>query len=184
MKEIYLDIKGYEGTYTVSNLGQIKNVKTNRILKQRKNKYGYMQIGLYKDGKAKTYLVHRLVLETFKTNVDNKPQINHINEIKTDNRLVNLEYMTAKENSNHGSRTARSTETRRNNGYFDKLVKNNNLNSPKKVFCITTGKVYESAHEAARDLNLNNSTITQCCKGKRPQHKGYKFEYYNGKGDE
>lgn len=178
MYEIFMDIKGYEGQYQVSNLGNIRNSK-GKILKDRFDKDGYKKVTLCKDGNKKTYRVHRLVLETFKANPDNKPQINHRNEDKTDNRLNNLEWSTPKENSNYGTRTARSVETKRKNGYYNELAKTNKLNAPKKVLCITTGKVYESAHEAARDLNLNNSTITQCCKGKRPQHKGYQFKYYD-----
>ena len=182
MKEIFMDIKGYEGSYQVSNLGNIRNNK-GRIMKQRKDRYGYMRISFRKDGNLKTYYVHRLVLQAFKANPDNKPHVNHLDENKENNNLNNLAWSTAAENNSWGTKNSRANETKRKNGVFDKLAKNNNLNPPKKVLCITTGKVYESAHDAARDLNLNNSAITQCCKGKYKRTKGYQFKYYDEEVD-
>ena len=161
MYEIFMPIKDYEDTYAVSNLGRVKNIKTGKILKQWKKDTGYMCIGLTKNGKTKTYLVHRLVLETFKANPNNKPQVNHINEDKTDNRLNNLEWATPAENANHGTRNKRMA---------DKLSIS--------VYCITNNTVYPSAHEAARQLNLHSGSITKCCNGKRKSTGGYQFKYY------
>ena len=161
MYEIFMPIKDYEDTYAVSNLGRVKNIKTGKILKQWKKDTGYMCIGLTKNGKTKTYLVHRLVLETFKANPNNKPQVNHINEDKTDNRLNNLEWATPAENANHGTRNKRMA---------DKLSIS--------VYCITNNTVYPSAHEASRQLNLHSGSITKCCKGKRESTGGYQFKYY------
>ena len=179
MYEVFMPIENYEDTYAVSNLGRVKNIKTGRILKQSKDGYDYMKVDLYKDGERKTRHVHRLVLETFKANPDNKPHVNHLDENKENNNLNNLAWSTVAENNSWGTKNSRANETKRKNGVFDKLAKNNNLNPPKKVLCITICKVYESAHEAARDLNLNNSAITQCCKGKYNRTKGYQFKYYD-----
>ena len=117
-KEIWKDIKGYEGYYQVSNLGNVrsldrvgrtgKNLK-GRVLKQKTTK-GYNMVGLYKDGKQKHKTVSRLVAKAFVNNPDKKPEVNHIDENKQNNKADNLEWVTAKENSNHGTRPKRIGE--------------------------------------------------------------------------
>ena len=100
--EIWKDIKDYEGLYQVSNLGRIKSLKfgKERILKGTKNFHGYSLVALYKDGKTKTITVHQLVSMAF---LNHKPcgyklVVDHINTIKTDNRLENLQVITNREN--------------------------------------------------------------------------------------
>lgn len=83
--------------YEVSDLGEVRNIKTGRILKQ-KLRNGYLAVNLSNEGKVKTYNVHRLVAEAFLDNPDNKEQVNHKDEIKTNPALSNLEYVTAQEN--------------------------------------------------------------------------------------
>ena len=170
MYEIFMPIKDYEDTYAVSNLGRIKNIKTGRILKQRKDKLGYMKITLTKNRQYKTYLVHRLVLSSFKANPENKPCVNHLDENPSNNNLNNLSWCTYKENNNYGSHNERMASTHKANCTYDKLSK--------PVYCITNNTVYASAHEAARKLNLDNASITKCCQGKFKQTKGYQFKYY------
>lgn len=121
MKEIWKDIKGYEGLYQVSNLGNIKSLekecnasnqfgckfkvkKKEKILKQHINKFGYKRVTLYKDLKSKNYQVHRLVAEAFITNIDNLSQINHKDENKTNNNVDNLEWCSCSYNINYGKR--------------------------------------------------------------------------------
>ena len=133
--ETWKDIQGYEGLYQVSNLGRIrsldrivnakngsKQTKKSRILVQEITIHGYCRVRLFDcDGKAKHYAVHRLVLSAF--NGDSDLPVNHINEIKTDNRLVNLEYCTAKENCNHGTRNKRISEAREGHAVSDETRK-------------------------------------------------------------
>jgi hypothetical protein len=93
--EEWLPIVTFE-RYEISNLGNIR--RGSRMLKPGLDTYGYNQINLYKDGKRFTKKIYRLVLETFNPNVCNKPQIDHINRIRSDDRLENLRWVTASEN--------------------------------------------------------------------------------------
>lgn len=101
--EKWLDIVGYEGEYRVSSLGRILSIKNNKIMKLQRKSNGYLTIKLTKNGISKYYLVHRLVAQNFLENTDKKPQVNHKNRIKDDNRLSNLEWVTESENSKHFS---------------------------------------------------------------------------------
>lgn len=118
-KEIWKEIEEFGGNYSVSSEGRVrsngllkgKNSKV-RILKTEMSKKGYLRVGLVKDGKQKHYLVHRLVAIAFLDNPNNLPDVNHKNECKTDNRLINLEWMSRRDNMNYGDRTKKSSTTR------------------------------------------------------------------------
>ena len=110
MEEEWKDIEGYENKYQVSNLGRVKRIlyknqystkPKENILAKRCDGKGYAQVILYKNGKGKSIKVHRLVGKAFIPNTENKPQINHINGIKDDNRVENLEWCTNRENQIH-----------------------------------------------------------------------------------
>lgn len=111
--ENWKDIEGYEGYYQVSDLGRVKSVErlvnhsvghlrivTEKILKEAVNVKGYHIVAFQKNG-LKTFIVHRLVAIAFIPNTENKTQVNHINGVKDDNRVENLEWVTAKENVIH-----------------------------------------------------------------------------------
>ena len=103
------DIPGYEGLYQVSNLGEIKslnyrNTGKEKILKLIKDKKGYFHVNLYKNGKLKNLQVHRLVAMAFIPNHNNYNQVNHKDENTSNNAVENLEWCTAKYNSNYGNR--------------------------------------------------------------------------------
>jgi len=96
------DIDKYFGKYQVSNTGMVKKY-TGEILNQYEHPRGYKIVSLKMWSNQKTKLVHRVVAETFIDNPEGKPQINHINCIKVDNRVSNLEWCTASENMSHAS---------------------------------------------------------------------------------
>ncbi len=176
MEEVWKPVVGYEGLYQVSNLGRIKSTnykthKNEKILKLFKDYKGYLYVCLRKHGKAKFLKVHRLVLFAFMPQTDLfKNQVNHINEIKTDNRLENLEWVTARENNVHGTRCKRVGIA-------------NAKNKSKKVIQKTINgeiiKTWNSTREVERVLDFKSSGISKCCNGKIETYKGYKWYYYN-----
>jgi hypothetical protein len=104
--ETWKNIIDYEGLYQVSNFGNVKSLgneftRKERLLKLSPQSKGYLTVVLQKNTTRKMVLVHRLVAEYFIPNIDNKPQVNHINGIKTDNRIENLEWVSHRENLNH-----------------------------------------------------------------------------------
>lgn len=168
--EIWKDIEGYEGLYQVSTHGRVRslgNGKYNnskvRLLKPSINTWGYLQVCLCKNGKTKKYLVHRLVAEAFLPNWFDDPQVNHIDEDKTNNHIDNLEWCDCKYNINYGTHNERMTESK-----------------SKPILQLTkTGKLireWTSIREAGRN-NFNPGHIVSCCNGKLKHHKGYIWKY-------
>lgn len=110
MEEIWKDVIGYENKYEVSNLGRVRSCPRNTsgygradylIMKQSKDKGGYMTIGLRLNGKKSRFRVHRLVASSFIPNPEGKEFVNHIDGVKDNNILSNLEWATASENTRH-----------------------------------------------------------------------------------
>ena len=173
IEEVWRDIDGYEGLYQVSSEGRVKSLKR----KGRKNEYilkpvvtncGYSQVGLRSGGKQKMFKVHRLVCQAFHENPDNKPQVNHINEIKTDNRASNLEWSTAKENMNHGTRNSRAGKA---------IAKANSKQTEQYTLDMELIKVWPSAREAERKTGFDQSTISKVARVKYKQAYGYIWKY-------
>lgn len=164
--EEFLPIKGYEGLYEISSFGRVKNVNRNSFLKPKLTECGYYKVNLSKpclSGKGhilKTYAIHRLVASAFIPNPDNKKQVNHKNENKTDNHVWNLEWVTAKENVNHGTRNLR-------------------MGSKKSVpvICIETGIVFKSVNAAAMFAKVTQPTLSSCLIGKCKTAGGYHWKY-------
>lgn len=155
------DIKDYEGRYAVTEDGQIWSYKRKIFLKPSKSKNGYLKVVLCKEAKTKTFLVHRLVLETYCPVEDMENlQVNHKSEIKTDNSLNNLEWCDAKYNNNYGTRNNRAA---RANG--------------KTVRCVETNEVFYSLAEAERQTGISRQCIGFCCNGKTKTAGGYHWEF-------
>ena len=163
MCEEWTDIKDYEYKYEVSSLGRVRNKITHRILTHGLNKNGYHRVNLYNDSGMKSKFVHRLVAQAFIPNPDNKPQVNHIDEDKTNTIVSNLEWMTAKENNNYGTRTERVSKIQ---------------SVPILVIDIATGETneYYGMNECARQLNIDVGNISKAVNGILKQYKGYIFK--------
>lgn len=174
MKEIWKDIKDYEGLYQVSNLGKIKSLITNKELKQfkRSKLYPYYCVNLCKRKKHKMYAVHRLVAQTFIPNIKNKPQINHKSGIKTDNRVCNLEWCTNKENAKHAFKKGLSKP---------KIGKDNNYTKPVNQYDLSGNfiKTWYGGYNIEKEFGkYASSNIFQCAKGNRLSAYGYIWKYF------
>lgn len=191
-EEVWKDIKGFEGIYQVSNMGNVKSlyrwIKTGRgglqlrggiIVKPKIDKYGYHCLGLSKNGKQYMFTIHRLVATHFLPNPDNLPQVNHKNENKTDNRVENLEWCDAKYNSNYGTRNKKIRAKQINDKNKSKpIIQYNPDNQIIKIWC--------NAKEAERQIGICATSIRTIC-NKLYYHKtagGFKWKYlYNQLAD-
>lgn len=170
--------------YEVSDIGEVRNKKTGRILKPKINRYGYFQVDLSVNGKVTQKTVHRLVAETFIQNPDNKPQVNHINEIKSDNCVDNLNWMTSKENANWGTRNERMKNNpnwKKNHNEQLKKAHESKENPIIVIYRDDTYEEYPSATIAAKELGLWQQNIVKVLKGRRKTTGNLRFEYTKDK---
>ena len=176
--EKWKDVEGYEGYYKVSDHGRIKSmdiktwngygfmIRKGRIRKNVVNKkLGYEYITLSKEGIVKTHRVSRLVAIAFVPNTYNKPEVNHKDENKLNNNAENLEWVTSKENANHGTRNIRSGEKHR-------VAISGRHKS-------TGNKIYFHSFREAEANGFDGSAIYKCIhnKPKYKTHKGYVWLY-------
>ena len=163
------DVPDYEGRYLVSDDGRLLSLRSG-LMRPPLNDEGYRQIVLVKDGKQRCLLLHRLVALAFVPNPDGKPTVNHINEDKEDNRAVNLEWTTMRENDNHATRNARIADSHRGRG-----------GKRKPVRMLTEGglcvREYRGVVEAANEMGINATSISKCLRGARASAGGFIWRY-------
>lgn len=160
--------------YTVDDFGQVFNRKCKKI-KAFPDKDGYLKVNLWNGTKYKSYFVHRLVATAFIPNTEQKPQINHKNGVKSDNRVENLEWATQSENMRHCFDVLGHKAGYWNKGRFGK-----NSNRAKKVQQIKNDKViaeFYGTMEAERKTGISFSAISNACLGKSKTAGGYKWKY-------
>lgn len=169
---IWVPVPGYELTHRISNEGEIMSLNYNhtgkpKILKQSKDRYGYMMVTLYsrETKSVHSYKVHRLVAKAFIPNPYNFPDINHKDEDKTNNRVENLEWCNESYNQTYGTRNERMIQTRINNHFI------------KPVLCVETGVVYQSSAEVQRTLGFWRGNISSACRGDLKTAYGYHWRY-------
>lgn len=175
MKEIWKDVIDYEGYYQVSNLGGFRSLeRKSRSGKTLKAKVltgtiahtGYISVHLSKNGVLKKDLLHRLVMKAFVENPHNYPQVNHIDENKTNNCITNLEWVSPKQNANHGTRNQRMVES---------AILNNKLGKP-----VTNGfETFQSIRGAGRITGISSSGIMACLHGSQKTAGGFTWRYVN-----
>ena len=182
--EIWKNVEGFDWKYQISNIGRVKSINwwrwknsKDRILKYWGDTYWYYRVCLYKNSFIKDVKVHRLVAQEFIPNPENKPQVNHINWIKIDNRVENLEWCTARENNLHAFANWLKLWT------YKWIFWKNHFNS-KSVLQYTEEwvfiKEWWSMIDIKRELWIEPTNISSCCKWKywRKIAGGFAWKFY------
>ena len=164
MEEIWKDIEGYEDLYQVSNMGRVKSLTRNIILKNQIVRNGYEGVVLSVNNIRKGYYIHRLVATAFIPNPDNLPQVNHRDENPSNNRVDNLEWCDGKYNINYGTCIAKRARSK-----------------SKKVLQFKPDGTFIKEWKSTMDVQINlgfcHSYISECCRGKYAYAYGYIWKY-------
>ena len=157
---IWKKISGYENLYEVNNLGEVKSLRSNKILKTCNVGPGYPAVSLCKDGTQKTAQIHRLVMEAFCPTDNPKLNVNHKDLNKENNRLDNLEWVTREENMRHASRNGRIFGATGEKHPFTTL-KEHEVREMRQLF-----KKGKTRREISELFNTNYATVRDIIAGK------------------
>ena len=182
MIELWKDVKGYEGKYQISNLGNVKSLRykgsyISKNLVPKTNNDGRLWVELWKSGKGKPMLIHRLVGEAFIPNPDNLPQINHKDENPKNNVVWNLEWCTGEYNIQYSARrqleryTCFGQQPKPRNGKNNKYPINQYDMSGNLV------KTWPNARTILLQTGMSDWSISECCRGNRKKAYGFKWRY-------
>mgnify|MGYP006921321196 CR=1 FL=1 len=178
--ECWKPIVDFEGLYEVSNLGNVKTIASNTryrpnqsgIKLKQLSRYGYYTVGLFKDNKPFYKRVCRLVAMAFIENPNCKPCVNHINGVKHDDNVNNLEWVTYSENEQHSYNVLG-----KNLKGIKKTFKNGVNPKRKKVMCIEKNIIFDSVKDAANSLGLYRANIASQINGKIKKTGGFSFKF-------
>lgn len=185
IKEEWKTIEGYEN-YQISSLGRVKSLNYGRTGKEKiigihKDKKGYIIYRLYRNGEIQQYKAHRLVASAFIPNPNNLPQVNHKDENKQNNCASNLEWCDAKHNNNYGTRNERVSKSHKGVRLSKEHIENSAKARQKPIIQLSLNgefiKQWNSAKQAGKELNINASNFTNCCRGKHNSAGKYKWKY-------
>lgn len=181
LREQWCKISGYE-LYHISNLGRVKSFNRGGLIlmKQFHNADRYLTTQISFEGKQKTVGVHRLVGLHFVPNPLNKPEVNHKDGVRDNNVSWNLDWATDSDQQNHSyTQLGRQGAHLGKKGIEHPMFGRSGIlsKSNKAVLCVTTGKEYISATEAAKDMNLKLVSLCEVCRGDRGSLHGFQFKY-------
>lgn len=191
--EEWRDVVGYEGLYQVSNKGRVRSLNYRQknethIIRLCLNNKGYLMAGLTKDGHLKTIVVHRLVAKAFIPNPNKLPQINHKDEVKTNNTVDNLEWCTNKYNHDYGTHNERVGLSNTGKKRSQESIKNYKKcqdykrdNYAKRILQYDLNgiliKEWRCAFDIEKDLGLSQNNIRTCCNYKAKTCGGFIWRY-------
>lgn len=174
MRQIIIkEVIGYEGHYFFDKKLNIVSHKTGHVKTPTLSNCKYLVMDLYKNGKRKTELVHRLIALTFIENKTNASDVNHKDGNRLNNELSNLEWVSRSENLKHSYRVL-------GRKCWMKGMTGAKNSKSKKIKCLKNGelfKEYDSIMDAQRDLKIKNNGIVNALKGRAKSAGGYTFKY-------
>ena len=169
-------IDGYENYY-ISSFGRVWSIKSNKWLKSnwrgdKRINSMYLCVSLSKEGKSKSFSIHRLVANAFIPNPNNYSQVNHKDEDKSNNKVDNLEWCDNQYNMTYGNRIQKAIETKKEKGIIKKVWQCDKKTHEKI-------KLFETQRDAARELGYEkySSKIGEVCRGIRKSTMGYYWCY-------
>lgn len=165
----------YTGLYQVSNLGRVRSLRRDMVLKPKLNRDKYEVVCLNRKGNQSHFFVHRLVATMFLDNPDNLPEVNHISKVRNENHIGNLEWCDRQYNVQYSSCKRSDDWKKQQSDRMSKYFLNNKHHKSKKVLCVETGEVFNTVKEA--EMWLGRRGISDCARGRQNTCGNYRWQY-------